>query len=322
MTLYPHVLIVADIEGSSGCWSYAGSAFKTRQWVDACGSLSLDVDAVATSLFRRGVYQVTVKDFHRTGYNLLPERIDPRCRILSGYRRGPVPGIGNPAGAQAVLFLGLHAASGTDGFLAHTLTSRIARLMVNGKPLPEIALFAASLAPYNLRPIFFSGCPVACRQAEDTIAGIDTFSIDKSRGPDEFDARTWRQKMASAAAASLDNSSVVPYLPRGPFEATVTMREGKAHAGHLARRWGFACRGPDILLRADTIHSLYRDLIRLCYLTPLTERLLPLSLALFNLQGRMGLSWVRRQCRKRARDQRLEGGEKEYNDNEGGSTGS
>lgn len=301
MTRYENVLILADIEGSSGCWSYAGSAFKTPQWVGACVDMSRDVDAVVRRLFEEGVRRVTVKDFHRTGYNLLPERIDPRCRIVSGYRRGPVPGIGHPAGAEAVLFLGLHAASGTSGFLAHTLTSRISALTVNGKALPEVVLFAASLAPYRLRPIFFSGCPVACSQAGENIAGIDTFPIDKSQGPEGFDAPRWRQAMAAAAAASLQNRSAAAVVPESPLTATATMRDGEPVARKLARRWGFECRGRDILIRADSIHSLYRDLIRLCYLTPPAERLLPLALALFNLQGRLGLAWLRRQLKKRSR---------------------
>ncbi len=300
MTDYDKVLILADIEGSSGCWSYAGSAFKTRQWVSACAGMCDDVDAVANGLFQRGVRQVTVKDFHRSAYNLLPERIDPRCRIVSGYRRGPVPGIGNPAGAEAVLFLGLHAASGTNGFLAHTLTSRISRLMVNGKPMPEIALFAASLAPYNIRPIFFSGCPVACSQAQETVPGIETHAIDKSEGPDGFDAWQWRRALAKAAARSLQNRKVKPYLPGGPFEATVTMRDGEPAARKLALRWGFECSGSEVYVRSDTIHALYRELVRMCYLTPLTERILPLALALFNLQGRLGMTWLRRQLRTRS----------------------
>ena len=297
MTHYSNVLIVADIEGSSGCWSYEGSSFKTRPWAAACVQMSRDVDAVAQRLLGCGVRQVTVKDFHRTGYNLLPELIDPRCRIVSGYRRGPVPGIGEPFGAEAALFLGLHAASGTSGFLAHTLTSRISRLLVNGKPLPEVALFAASVAPHDVRPIFFSGCPVACRQAEELIPAINTYSIDKSNGPDGFDVHQWRQAMAGAAADSLQNRAAAPYDPTGPFSATVTLRDGEAAARRLAARWGMQCSGADILIRAESIHSLYRELIRLCYLTPLAERMLPVSLALFNLRGRMGLTWLRRQLK-------------------------
>ncbi len=163
---YTSLLIISDIEGSSGCWSYSGSSFMTEAWFHACVEMTRDVNAVATALLNAGVRQITVKDFHRTGYNLLPELIDSRARVLSGYRHGHVPGIGDPGDAQAVMFLGMHAASGTDGFLAHTLTSRIERLEVNGKALAEVELFSASLAPYGVRPIFFSGCPIACSQGQ------------------------------------------------------------------------------------------------------------------------------------------------------------
>jgi D-aminopeptidase len=102
---------------------------------------------------------VTIKDFHRTAYNLLPEMIDRRARIVCGYRRGAVPGLGDPEDADALMMIGMHAASDTDGFLAHTLTSRLASLKVNGRPLAEVELFAAALAPYGIPTIFFSGCP-------------------------------------------------------------------------------------------------------------------------------------------------------------------
>ena len=49
-----------------------------------------------------------------------------------------------------------------------------------------------------------------------------------------------------------------------------------------------------IFLHAADIHQLYGDLIKLCYLTPFRERILPVALLLNNLKGRIGLSWVRR----------------------------
>lgn len=165
------VLIIADIEGSSGCWNRRASEYRTHEWASACIEMSRDIDAVAAALFDAGVEAVSIKDFHRTGYNLLPEMIDRRARLLHGYRRGPVPGIGDPRGADRLLMIGMHAASGSNGFLAHTLTSRIARLEVNGKLMCEAELFAASVAHYGLRPVFLSGCAVACRQAEESIRG-------------------------------------------------------------------------------------------------------------------------------------------------------
>ena len=298
MPLYRRVLIVADIEGSSGCWSYQDSSFRTKAWIGACCAMTKDVMTVVERLYAAGIEQVVVKDFHRTGYNLLPEWIDPRAKVVGGYRAGPIPGIGPVDGAEAVLFLGMHAASGPNGFLAHTLTSRISRLEVNGRLLPEVALFSASLAPFGVRPIFFSGCPIACDQAKDTIPQLDVYSIDKAAGRERFDVDPWRQGLAEAAAAALHNSRTGLYRPQGPFRTVVTLREGRQAAEKLARRWRVARQGAQLFLYHDGFDALYMDLIRLCYLTPLSERLLPLALAAANLRGRVGLSWLRRQVRK------------------------
>lgn len=290
---FQHVLIIADIEGSSGCWSYSASAFMTDQWPEACLGMSRDADAVAAALQEAGVGRVTVKDFHRTGYNLLPERFRSGARVVHGFRQGPVPGMGTPGDADAIMFLGMHAASGTGGFLAHTLTSRIGRLTANNTPLPEVVLFSSALSGYGLPPLFFSGCPVACAQAGRDIPGIATFPIDKSSGFERFDARRWRRELAAAAVLSLDNPLAEPYNPEGPFAVVATMRDGPAASRKIADRWGLAWNGADILFDASDMQALYLTLIRICYLTPLTERIMPLALPLSNARGFLGLKWVR-----------------------------
>jgi len=290
---FRNILIISDIEGSSGCWSYSDSSFMTRGWRRACAGMTADVGRVVAGLFDAGVQRITVVDFHRTGYNLLSERIDPRAQVISGYRRGPVPGIGDPQNAEAIMFLGLHAASGTDGFLAHTFTSRLARLEVNGEPMPEVEFFSASVAPYGIRPLFFSGCPAACAQAQAVIPQIYVYPIDKTGGPNRFDAESWRAGLAEAAVETLDNDSAQPYLPQGPFQAKVTMRDGPEVARKLAQRWGFRHEKDRIYIETADIHALYQSFIRLCYLTPQIEKIIPIGLFLYNLLGRLGLAWVR-----------------------------
>jgi D-aminopeptidase len=295
---YTDILIIADLEGSSGCWSYEASSFLTDKWCRACLEMSRDVSAVVSALFKAGVKTITITDFHRTGYNLFPELIDSRATLISGYRRGPVPGIGNPYNAQAVMFLGMHAASGSNGFLAHTLTSRIARLEANHRLLAEIELFAASLAPWGVRPVFFSGGPVACQQAKTVIYNINCHLIDKTRGPKTFDARAWRSDLARAAVRSLDNHQTVPYLPAGPFDTTVTLREGRAAAVKLARRWKLEQQDNRIHIHAADIHELYLQLIKMCYLTPTATKILPLAMMAFNFWGRIGIWRARRRLKR------------------------
>jgi D-aminopeptidase len=291
--MHKNILVIADIEGSSGCFNRDASLFMGKGWSGACRAMSNDVDAVVRALFDAGAETVAVKDFHRTGYNILPELLDPRCALRSGYEKGPVPGIGDPGRATALVMMGMHAPSGSDGFLAHTLTSRIARLEVNGKLLSEAELFSASLAPFGVRPLLFSGCPVACRYATEALPGILTVPIDKSTGEKSFDAAAWRDGLARAAALSLAYPGSEPYDPPGPMEAAVTMRDGPAAARKLARPWDYTHEGDRVLLRGENLRELYDQMIRLCYFTPLAERFLTAALFIYTLAGKAGRAWVR-----------------------------
>jgi D-amino peptidase len=292
---FKRILIIADIEGSSGCWNYRASSFMTREWSRACLEMTHDVNTVVQALFNSGIKNIQVKDFHRTGYNLLPEKIDEGAEVVHGYRNGPVPGLGDPDGAEGIFFMGMHAASGTNGFLAHTLTSRIARIEVNGKPLAEVELFSSILAPFGLKPLFFSGCPVACAQAAGAIENLAVYPIDKTLGRQQFDIESWRAGLAKAAVNALENTSAVLHQPYGPFQARVKMRDGEAVAGKIAHRWKLKRRKDEILINADDLPGLFIHLIRICYLTPLVEKTLPFCLGVYNLWGRFGLAWTRRQ---------------------------
>jgi D-aminopeptidase len=289
------ILIIADIEGSSGCFDYPCASFMGRGWPRACLEMSLDINAIVVALFAAGIQQVYVKDFHRTGYNLLPQYIDPRAILMQGYSKGPVPGIGNPPDATGIFMVGMHAPSGAKGFLPHTLTSRISRLMVNGRLMTEAQLFSASLAPFGMAPLFFSGCPVACDYAAAAIQGISCVAIDKFNGARPFDAISWRRELAFQAVKTIEKPGYRVYNPPGPFHAVVTLRDGKKAARTIAVRWKLLQKGADLHLYALTLQKLYGVLIKLAYLTPFTQKALPLGLPLYNMIGRMGRFWAEKQ---------------------------
>ncbi len=287
-----HVLIIADIEGSSGCWEKKAAEFFNKKWHAACVDMTGDVNAVSKALFDAGVSRVSVKDFHRTGYNLIAENMDSRIDLISGYKEGKIPGFGKIPDAAMAIFLGMHAASGTNGFLAHTLTSRIAKLTINGKIWSEFELFSASLGPFGICPVFFSGCPEACRQAQEVMSGIAAFPIDKSDSMDKFHVRKWREGLCRKAVEAVHNSTLPPFLPLGPFTAMVDFRDGKKAARLISKRWGFGFKGASLQIKADSFAELYMDLIRICYLTPMVEKMLPAGLlSIYNLIGWSGLKF-------------------------------
>lgn len=283
-----HVLILTDIEGSSGCWSRSAAKFMTPAWRDACRAMTLDIRGVVLALKAAGVNQITVHDFHRTGYNIMTADMPAGCRVVSGYKAGPVPGLGHPGNADILMMIGMHAPSGSNGFLAHTLTSRVAALHVNGRLLSEAELFSAALHPYGIRPVFLSGCPLTCEQAAQHIKGITTFPIDKSKGPHHFDAVKWRKTLADKAITALSNEAVLPYRLDGPFSVQIKLRDGSSTALKLSRRWRVDVSGDTLHFECATFADLYDRLLCICYLTPFLARYRSLALDLYSFIGRLG----------------------------------
>jgi D-aminopeptidase len=169
---------------------------------------------------------------------------------------------------------------------------------VNGRPLAEVELFAASLAPFHIRPILFSGCPLACAQARRRIPGIRTVAIAKNALPEMLDKKHWRRILAREAVNALHASPPFPYTPKGPFRVVIRIRDGAKAAARMADPWGFQRCDATIFFQTPDIHNLYDNLIHLCYLSPLAHKLQPLSLALFNLMGILGRQWVRYRLRQ------------------------
>jgi len=300
--MYKNILIIADIEGSTGCGSYDASSFNTPEWYNACIDMSLDISSVVSRLFDEGAENIYVKDFHRTGYNLLPELIDNRARIIHGYKEGPVPGIGDVYKAGAVMFIGMHASSGSGGFLAHTFTSRYSRIMVNGRRVTELQLFASSLYGFSLKPVFFSGCPVACMEAAEDIPDINIYPVKKDDSGN-IDKELCRAGLAEAAAGSLRNSKTRPYMMEHPFDARFVIRDGSNAAEKISRRWGVTQSGDIIFFYTESFDEFYKKLISISYFTPALEKITHAALFLFNLYGWFGLSIVRWKKRSEIREE-------------------
>lgn len=291
------VYIISDIEGSSLCGSKGASQLFNGQRYVACKGLTQDINAVCSALFAAGVKRIGVKDFHRTGYNILPKFLDKRVELDQGYYEGPIVGIGAANGFDYVMMVGLHAASGTDGFLPHTLTSQFARLEVNGRALTEAELFCSSVSGVGMVPIYFSGCSEACRQAKNAIPWLETYSVDKPVA--EGLAPRLRQGLAKGAVAAYLKAEEAKnkglhepkvFALEGPFEVLIELRDGEQRASKLRELWRVGGEGAKVYFKAETHQELYWQLIRLAYLKPWMEKNLGLCLGLMRGFGRLELA--------------------------------
>ncbi len=289
------VFVIADIEGSTGCLQRSDAQLFNDGWVRACVEMSHDINCLGQRLLSGGAGKIRVKDFHRTGYNLFRELIDSRIELDQGYQAEPIVGIGTVEGFDTLIMTGMHAASGTEGFLPHTLTSKFASVTVNGQPITEAELFASSLAPAGLIPAFFSGCGVACRQAADAIRGMHTFVVDK---PLHEGAQQIRTRLADAAAQAIDQIQGRPFQLSGPFNAVISMRDGEAAAAKLRKRWQMQGTNAEIFFSCPDANSLYRQMINLAYLTPFTKAHLNIALKAADISGRLAHYWARRRAKQ------------------------
>jgi len=286
--------IVADLEGSTGAWTKAHTLLATPEWQEARVELTRDLNAAAGALFERGVKGVVVKDFHRTGYNLIPAHLDRRVKLVSGYYTGPAVGYGKLHGADFALFVGLHAAGGNvKGFLAHTLTSRIAEILVNGKRICESELFATVLSAFGVPLAFFSGCPAACQEVKQRMNWVVTCAIPKD--PLVYQDRNKRGEFILQARESLRQSILaiptVEGLPlfamKPPFDCRVIFQE-EAEARKM-NAWGFPQEGRIIRFHSEEFLEMYENLLKIAYFPRLAYTLrylvIPLTRAVWRIQS-------------------------------------
>lgn len=293
------VLLLVDIEGSPGCLTRAGSQLGTREWAFACRELTRDVDAVAKAFFAAGATHVWIQDYHRTGFNIFKNSIDRRAFLRQGYKAGPVPGIGRLPPVDTLAMIGFHASSGSAGFLPHTLTSRFSRVSINGRTLCEAELFAGAVAAgrpgggAGIRPRLFSGCPVACREASESMPGIavvESMKCDPGNAGDERRTADWRTALARVAGESLGLPGAEPPDPSGPFRIEVGLQGGVEAAKTMAARWHLECVGDTVAFTVAERLEVFQKLTDIAYLSPWMKPAISLFLRLADIRGRQALA--------------------------------
>ena len=261
--------IVADLEASTGVWR-KNHTLLGREWQEARVELTRDINAAAEALFLWGAEKVVVKDFHRTGFNAIPSQLDRRVNLVSGYYIGPATGYGELHGADFALFLGLHASGGNaNGFLPHTLTSRIAEIRVNGKRVCEAELFANVLSEFGVPVAFFSGCPAACEEVKERMPWVRTYAVPKDPAVYEDEEKRKRQiaggrKGLGEAIMNLPDPRSLPlfFMP-GPFDCRVIFQTEEE--ARRADSWGFPREGRVIAFHVREFRELYLNLLKIAY---------------------------------------------------------
>ncbi len=157
------VYISVDMEGVAGVSHGKPTSRGDDLYPMAVELMNGETNAAIEGAYDGGAGEVTVNDSHGGMFNLTPEKIDPRARLVQGRKPYSMVEAANDSSFKVALFVGYHARAGHPrGTLAHTQTGMLTLLTINGRMITEAALNGLYLGAH--------GVPVGMVSGDDTLA--------------------------------------------------------------------------------------------------------------------------------------------------------
>ncbi len=287
----PKVLIIYDMEGTSGIDNLAMARFGQPGYDEGRRSLTADVNAAVRGLKAGGAGTIWVVDGHGSGNrqepDVPPAQLDPAASFSFQHSSfDPYIASMDPS-SDAVVCIAMHARANTEGFLAQTYTPFMA-LRVNGIDFTETHIAAASAARFGIPVIMVSGDNVLEQQLRRDFPDIEYAMVKNSRSRvvTEPVSRAEADRRIQAAARSAMEKFLAgkyrPYYFGTPFEFEMTFPTSSAAESAVAT--GRATQGgpTSIKVQAPTFAEGYTSIMAATRSALTDVRLMLLILALKN----------------------------------------
>lgn len=157
------VYISVDMEGVAGISHNKPTSRGDEGYPAAVELMVGETNAAIEGAYDGGATEVTVNDSHGGMFNLPPEKLDRRARLVQGNKPYSMAEAAREGRFDVALFVGYHARAGHPrGTLAHTYTGRITLVEIGGRPATEAAINALYLGAL--------GVPVGMVTGDDALA--------------------------------------------------------------------------------------------------------------------------------------------------------
>jgi D-amino peptidase len=157
------VYISVDMEGIAGISHAAPTGRGDSGYPAAVRLMDGEANAAIEGAFEGGATEVVVNDSHGSMFNLTPEDIDPRARLVQGRKPYSMVEAAADGRFDVALFVGYHARAGHPrGTIAHTYTGDPTLTTLNGRPVGE----------YGINGLYLGalGVPVGMVAGDDALA--------------------------------------------------------------------------------------------------------------------------------------------------------
>jgi D-amino peptidase len=157
------VYISVDMEGIAGISHGKPTNRGDSAYAAAVTLMDGEANAAIQGAFDGGATEAVVNDSHGSMYNLTPETLDPRARLVQGRKAWSMVEAAEDGTFGVALFVGYHARAGHPrGTIAHTYTGGVTLTLLAGRPVGEYGINAMYLGAL--------GIPVGMVAGDDALA--------------------------------------------------------------------------------------------------------------------------------------------------------
>lgn len=227
------VLISADMEGTCGVVSWVQvmppeyvsgpEPSSPDRYLRTRERMTAEVNAAVEGALAGGADEVIVNDSHDGMRNIIPDKLHPEVRYITGNDKplGMMQGV-DLSGIGAVFYTGYHAKAGTPAApLAHTWTGWLNDVRLDGVSTGEFGINAAVAGYYGVPVVLITGDDKAVAQTQ-ALLGDQVVGAVVKEGISTFSAlhlhpEKARQVIRDAAEQAVGNAAgAQPYtLPSG-----------------------------------------------------------------------------------------------------------
>lgn len=177
-----NIYIMVDLEGINGIYNREQLLADRELPNEGRDYITAEVNACADACREAGAEKVYVRDAHSSGEMIRWDKLSPSVDYLIRGNAGHLTRFAGVEECDAVILLGYHAMSNTEGsVLSHTMSPEF-HYYLNGVEHGEIGIDAAFAGARGKPVIMVSGCDYACAEAKRFLPWATTCTTKTALG--------------------------------------------------------------------------------------------------------------------------------------------
>ena len=178
------VFISADIEGTAFTTYWDETERDKPYYAAARLEMTREVRAAIDGAIAAGATEILVNDAHGPGANIDPNEMPPCVELIRGWSGSPFGMVdGVDESFDAAMFVGWHSPAGTcHNPLSHTMSTKNAKVVLNGAPCSEFMLYSWACALRGVPSVLLAGDRYLTELSKPLHPGLFTVAVKDGFG--------------------------------------------------------------------------------------------------------------------------------------------